>query len=639
MRTIRVPREDQYDLFLIGLTRFFGDLGASDLTKILEKVDWLEYAAGETVMREGSSASDIFFVVSGRLRAVAETDRGETRLLGEVSRGEALGEIAFISGRPRTATVIAVRATLLVRLTKPGFEEILRDHPHISMRLAGQVVERLDRANARKPLRDRPTSLALVPIGTGREITPIAGALSSSLCRRGRTALVTAAAFRERFPPSAYPGQDEESADVALKIRRWLDELEADHQYLMLLTDEAGSLWTRACLDHADEVLLFVDAARDVAVTTPASALLRYVSSECLAAKRLVLCHSSATDIPRHTARLLSGVDVVGHVHLRKGSATDIDRLARIVSHTAVGLVLSGGGARGFAHLGVYKALTELGTPIDFVGGTSMGAAVGAMIALEMSPDEALESFRRVFNSRLRYDLNFLPLVSLLSGKRLKTQLARVFSRPDGSRVDAEDAWRNFFCIASSYSRVREVVLRRGSLDKLVLASASMPVFLPPVIHGSEVLLDGALINNLPTEEMATLEVGAVIAVDLWRPPFKGAPASDIPTGWRLLGNLFSRARRSRSGVPYLLDVLYNAPMLSSAMRQVECAQSVDVLIQPQLDDMGTLEWGAVDRAVDAGYVAARSRLEALDLSILPWDRDARSEAAYSWTDSRASAT
>jgi predicted acylesterase/phospholipase RssA len=108
-----------------------------------------------------------------------------------------------------------------------------------------------------------------------------------------------------------------------------------------------------------------------------------------------------------------------------------------------------------------------------------------------------------------------------------------------------------------------------------------MPVFLPPVIHGSEVLLDGALINNLRTDEMSKLEVGTVIAVDLWRPRLKGAPTDHIPAGWRLLSNLFSRARCSRAGVPYLLDVLYNAPTLSSAVRQVECARSVDVLIRP----------------------------------------------------------
>jgi NTE family protein len=331
-----------------------------------------------------------------------------------------------------------------------------------------------------------------------------------------------------------------------------------------------------------------------------------------MAAKRLVLVQPPGVRVPANTATWLKGIELAGHLHLRKGVQADVARLGRIISRSAVGLVLSGGGARGFAHLGAYKALRELDIPIDFVAGTSMGAAVGAMIAIEMAADEALEECRSLFSSRLALDFNLLPLISILSGRRVTTRLARIFSRADGTAIDIEDTWRTFFCIASSYSLAREVVLQRGALDKLVRASLSMPVFLPPVIHNSEALLDGALMNNFPTEEMSRLEVGFIIAVDLRRAQLGAVQVGEIPATWRLMRDLFSASLRRRSKVPYLLDVLYDAPTLHSAGRQIECARSADLLIQPELGTMGTLQWGGIDSAFQAGYAATRSKLSSL---------------------------
>jgi hypothetical protein len=111
---------------------------------------------------------------------------------------------------------------------------------------------------------------------------------------------------------------------------------------------------------------------------------------------------------------------------------------------------------------------------------------------------------------------------------------------------------------------------------------------------------------------MSRLEVGFVIGVDLRRARLGAVQIGEIPATWQLVRDLFSAAPRRSSKVPYLLEVLYDAPTLHSAARQIDCARSVDLLIQPELGTMGTLQWGGVDGAFQAGYAAARSKLSAL---------------------------
>ena len=610
MRTIQVPDVDQRGLFLVALRRFFGDFNEVHLTKVLPSVRWNEYAAGELVIKEGSDANELFFVVSGRLQVVARSSAGEERIFGEMGRGEAFGEIALLTGTTRTANVFAIRPSLLASLPKAAFEDLLADHPSLSMKLAGLIIERLHRANATPLARSRaPSSVALISLSSGVDL----GAMAESLCSAlPGASLITEAAWAQRLAAENDRGALDDP-QVQLKVTRWLDDVETQHRYMLLAASAESLDWAMCCVRHADEVLLFVDSAQSPGSFDVRTSLLENLRTHCLAVKRLVFVHPRGAAIPRGTAAWLARIEVTGHVHIRLGVKADMARLARIVSRKAVGLVLSGGGAKGFAHLGVYKALVEANIPIDSVAGTSMGAAIGAMIALEVPPDEAVGECRGLFNSRLALDLNFLPLLSLLSGRRVKTHLKRLFSRSDGTSIDIEDSWRAFFCVASSYSRMRQVILRQGSLDKLVRASLSMPVFLPPVIHGSEVLLDGGLMNNFPTQEMRKGEVGLLIAVDLCRPRVDRIEVDDVPTTWRLVLDLIGGNRNRQGRLPSMLDVLYNAPTLSSAANQIECARSADVLIQPELGAMGTLEWSALERAFEAGYAAARSKLDNLD--------------------------
>jgi NTE family protein len=145
--------------------------------------------------------------------------------------------------------------------------------------------------------------------------------------------------------------------------------------------------------------------------------------------------------------------------HLRGGHPEDAARLARMVTGTACGVVLGGGGPRGFAHLGALRALEEAGVPIDVIGGTSIGAVMGALYAQGLSDEQRVERAVTAFTKSGRLIGPTLPLVAMSSGGRVDRLLAQHL----GS-AHIEDLPRRFFCVSANLTRAEEVVHERGVL-------------------------------------------------------------------------------------------------------------------------------------------------------------------------------
>jgi NTE family protein len=327
------------------------------------------------------------------------------------------------------------------------------------------------------------------------------------------------------------------------------------------------------------------------------------------ARQSLVLIHPAWRRHPAGTAAWLDRRSVDSHYHVRPEHAPDIARLARIVTGHATGLVLSGGGAKGFAHLGAFQALEEAGIEIDFVGGTSIGAVMAAYVSCDRPAAELIAGARRAFATNPTGDFNFLPLVSLVKGRRLKKTIREAVVAMTGAESDVLDSWRTLFCVASSFSGAREVVITRGPLDRVLRASVSIPVALPPVPHGGELLVDGGVFNNFPVDVMTRMGARRIIGVDLARRSPQPCSYEDVPGTWDLLCDMARGASRARYGVPSLGTLLVGTTLLYSESRREQARASVDLYINPDLGAVGLLEWKAFDRTVQIGYAET---LEAL---------------------------
>jgi NTE family protein len=614
VQILHIRRRYQLDLLLTGLRHFFGDIDEAIFERALPVLEWLELTAGETLFEEGDPGNEIYFLVSGRLRATASGGGAVSHVLSEIARGEAVGEISLITREPRAATVTAIRPAVLVRLSRTGFENLLMEFPEIAMRFTRLAIERLQRSNRVRyssrtnTMQSASSNIAIIAISPRIDPAAFADELGRQLAIYGKTLVLTSTEVRRRCAETDF---DSSSQEASLASILWLDEAEAHHEFVLLVAEPHDGPWTKRCLRHADEILLVADAA-----DSPA---LHPLERDCLsrehpishATRRLILLQEPSALLPRDTASWLRPRDVASHVHIRSGHRADIARLGRIISGRAIGLVLSGGGARGYAHLGVYHALWERGIEVDYVGGTSMGAAVGSLIALGIPPNEAIERCRRLAEGRMLSDYNFLPMLSLLRGRRLDAYLSGAYAFDGGRQPDIEDTWKEFFCVAASYSYARQAVLRRGPLAKMVRASLSIPAYLPPVFHETEALVDGGVFNNFPTDVMAANKIACLIGVDLRQEPF-GPVSSDIPPStWQLLKRrLLPWTRTGEHRFPSLADMLYRVPTLASSARQIEAAKLADMLIRPDLSSIGMLEWKALDRAVDIGFHAAHAELE-----------------------------
>jgi NTE family protein len=284
-------------------------------------------------------------------------------------------------------------------------------------------------------------------------------------------------------------------------------------------------------------------------------------------------------------ARWLKSSPAALHHHIVDNS--DISRLARLLTRRGVGLVLSGGGARGFAHLGVIRALREARIPIDFVGGSSIGSIIAAGVAVGWSDEEMNLRYRRSFVDTNPVNDYTFPVVALTRGRKVSRLLQREYGD-----VLIEDLRRPYFCISSNLTTGRTLEHRGGLLAEALRASVAIPGVMPPVYQGEDVLVDGAAINNLPVDVMQAHAPGLVIG-------------SDVGADRLALG------RRGKRAIN-IFRILMHAGMINSASSAATQRERADVLLKPPLANVDLLNWRAFDRVIQAGYDYARLALEGL---------------------------
>jgi NTE family protein len=295
-------------------------------------------------------------------------------------------------------------------------------------------------------------------------------------------------------------------------------------------------------------------------------------------------------------------VDVARLFQLRDKDQAHYDRMARHLTGMAVGLVLSGGGARAYAHIGAIKALREHGTPIDYVCGASMGAVIAAALAMDWPDTEIDARIRKAFvNSSPLDDIDF-PMVAMTKGDKVDERLREHF---DDQQI--ADLWLPFFCVSSNLTAGAYHLHNSGSLRKALRASISLPGILPPVIFNKQVLVDGAVMKNLPADVMRSLHRGPIVAVDVSRA--RGLSEQDVErpeSVWRWLWS-----GQWRQGPP-IVALLMRAATVSTSRDLIASRDASDVLVLPNLSNIDIRNWQAFDPAVSAGYEAMQESLAKL---------------------------
>jgi len=598
---MHLPHQDE--LLQRHLRTFLGDIEPAALDELRACLEWMTVPTGVSLMNEAEQGDAMYLVLSGRLRAYVKDDEGRPQAVREMGRGQIVGEMSVITGEPRRATVVTLRECVLVRLAKADFDRLLATSPRLSVVMTRQIIEHL-RSRQERFRAARPVTIALVPVSAGVDVRAFAQSLAQHLARVGRVAVVDA--------PAVGAGMADD-AEASARVATRMNEIEGANEFVLLAGDDAPTSWTARCCEGADEILLLADAAQPPVLHATETEYLMRRDGRTESAEILVLLHPPQTRSPRGTRAWLARRPVTDHVHVRPQVAGDMARLARIESHTAVGLVFAGGGARGLAHIGVYRALAERGIDIDYVGGTSIGALMAVLVASNGSVGDVTEIARKWFSTNPTGDFNLLPVLSLIKGRRMRRAIDGALVDLLGFDPDVEDLWKNFFCVASNYTRASEQAIRRGNLARALRASIAIPGALPPVVHEGDLLCDGGTFNNFPVDVMQGARgIGTVVGVDLSNHKARRFENDEVPGTWSLLRDRLRPYARRRYRFPSLLAYLMNVQILYSISTQQAKRKLTDFYFNPPLDRVGMLQWDRFGEIVKQGHAHAAEMLDRL---------------------------
>jgi len=459
------------------------------------------------------------------------------------------------------------------------------------------VVEATRKDAAGERRRTAGGTLGLLAAGPAAPLGELAEGLVTQLAPHGGALLLTSAVVDAALGRSGI-AQAAESDPAHLRLTQWLFEQEESFRQVIFVADPTWTRWSERCARSTDQIVTVADAT---ASPEPGDLEARLTSS--LLAGRdplrsLVLVHPAGTDRPRDTARWLRVRNVDDVYHLRRGLESDLARLARTLGGRAVSVVLGGGGARGFAHLGVFRALEELGVPVDRVGGASIGAAMALPIALGNDAAASLALVREGFSSVLDYTL---PLASLLAGRRI----TRAIQRHTGG-WEIEDFWIPYFCVATNLTTSQTVVHRRGDVTRAVRASVSIPGVLPPVPAGDDLLVDGGVLDNLPIDVAREIDPhGTIVAIDV-APPRGPSAKLDYGTavsGWRLARDRVLPWRRAAPVPGIGVTILQSQVVAATRSRQRMLEQGLaDFYLNIHVRGVGLLAFDKIERGERVGY-------------------------------------
>ncbi len=576
---------DRIKRLLAGI-ELFAPLDDSSLSKLAAASEPLHLARGEILVREGEAPDALYVVASGRLHATVTKEDTELPV-GEIGRGELVGEMGILTDEVRSATVRALRDSYLVRFAKDMFVTFLREQPDELFAVTRLIIQRLRRSIRSEAIGAPVRTVAVVPISSGGHPATFARHLSSMFAESGRARLV------RQDEVDGTLGEDE--------VTRDLHELEANHEVLVYLADPEPSSWTDRCLRQADRVVLAAEAARDSGLSALERRIFEPLASSSQPRVDLVLIHPDHGSMPAHAARWLRSRPIHRHYHVRLSSRDDLQRVTRALTGREIAIVLSGGGARGAAHVGVFRALREFGIPVDVVGGSSFGSIVGGGIASDMGWEEQRDSLWEHLVSQGSVVDVTAPAVSLARGQRITNTLRGFFAD-----IEIENLWLPYFCTSSDISVGRVVVHDRGPLWKALRASVSIPGLFPPVRSADgQILVDGSVMNNLPVDVMADFyDGGVIVAVNLkGSAPLPSAGLSDtgVLSGWGPLARRFNPLAEAAE-LPGIVDLLFRSTEIGHALSAKRMEDRADLVLHPDVSEFGLLAFEDLDRVIEAGY-------------------------------------
>lgn len=570
-------------------TRLFPEIEEEIALPILESATLKTLGAGDLLFKQGDVHRNMYLLLKGRLRAISKTG-GSTKTLGDIGPGETVGELAFLTDEARIASVWALRSSLLLEISPEKYMELVSSNVKIASHFFKILVKRLRQNTLQQNQNTAPRNITLIDLqSSAQELDTLLSGIDETYKQMQSTLHL-------------HKAPSEDPADWELMF----DNMENEEGTHLLISDDQNLEWARQCVIYADLLVVVLPFHADPELHSMEKKLKIYDQHSLQKKLYLLFLHEPHAPRPTDTSRSLRNRPVDLHLHLRKDHDADMRRFCRILSHQALGLVLGGGGAKGFAHIGVAEALFEDGFEIDFLGGTSAGALYGIGMAFaDFEFEKIYQLNKQAVKGKLTSGDWTLPVISLMTGKKFKAYLQKMFGQ-----THMEDIWINTYCLSTNLSKTSQEVHKKGEIWKNVLASMAIPGIFPPVILENSLHVDGGVMDNLPIEPMYDYPVSQIIAVSLNSLDVKEVKIPKMPSSWELLWDRLRRKKKYH--LPGLTSLITHSMIINSKLKQKEAKDKVTHYIELNLKEVKMLDDKNWKEIIQKGYDQTRAYLDSI---------------------------
>lgn len=582
---------------IIRRSELFSDLNDEELKNLLDLVQIVELHATQVLFEQNDDSDSVYLLLQGDLVASRASSIGETKILGYVRAGEIVGEMGLISSQPRSLTISALNDAKLIKLTRHVFEQYFENRPQPLLHILSIVINRAQNTLHSLTTIKRCIFIAVVPANVGDVVNMVFEKISAMLKNNVKVCLLS--------------DKEIASYNTLESAKKLLDKLGRSNDYVIFRVDLNNEIATHLLLEKSHRVLIVAEENEKPELNKFIKQFMNNKAYDHIK-KELVLIYNKPNATPQNTKQWLSQGNINQHYHIRMRDE-DYNYLLRFLVGQPIGLVLSGGGTKGWVHVGAIKALHEAQLPIDAVGGTSIGAIVGGAYLLHqdyMGLLDAIHEFANVAQSMVNFRQFTYPLISLLDGKKKIVGLYKVFNG-----VQIEDLCRPYFSICANLSDNSEVVNSEDSLWLWASASSSLPGLVPPITHEGKIYLDGGVVNSLPVDVMKNVvgEKGKIIAVDLSL-HLKSNEGYSFPPVITFMDALLYKLKYKnykQFKFPSFAATLLESLMMGSQAKTERNILLADVVVRPDLSKYRMISnLPEADELMEIGYKAMKEQLK-----------------------------
>tara|TARA_B100001750_G_scaffold180974_1_gene149503 strand:+ start:445 stop:2751 length:2307 start_codon:yes stop_codon:yes gene_type:complete len=590
--------------------------------KIINLGEWVSLKNNTKLFNFGDPSDSMFFLVRGFLKVFIPINNN-LKEVGEIKEGEVIGEMGLLSDEPRSASIYSTRESILFKITKDNFDDLMRSNPSVLFALSKQIILRFKKNQNVNTGNESTIFLTLLYTSKNRNDPIVNCGIGDSLNK-----------VLNKYDSSFFLSKEKIEKELSVKdiniilgsggkyfpLDSFINRIAKDHKYIILETEIKNTPWTTWCMSLSDKFLFLlnpIEGMQNKAIIDAINEIQAKTPDHLLVDRQLIVCHNDKSNFPKRTIEFIEALKPISkHYHISINDENDFSRIARIIANKSIGLAFGGGGARGLAHIGAYKALLENGIPIDIVCGTSAGSMMAGIVASGFSINE-IKNIWEKFSKDVEInwtDYN-LPYSSILKDEKLHNAYSPFF----GKRK-IEDLWLPMFCCAVNISSAELEVFNRGKIWRSVRASSSLPGLVVPLIKNGSLYVDGGLINNMPGDILKKVFNSKLISVNV-------SPEKDLVPNFDhfpnqtglVLKKMFSKKKYKNEfeklDIPTLGNIMVRSIMVGSAKKTNEVADLSEIYLNIPTDGFSMLNYGRMDELIGIGYDYTINELKKYDLS------------------------